>query len=201
MKSNLVLLRGMTYMYQGEADNLCTFYAMSMLLAAMFPSLYADLVLHGISRRHPILKAFTNLPGNEDVSSWFFHGLALTRAWKIMNTIADKQLGAAGGGLFRNGTVRLKNRRGYKGVTLEHLFSSIDNGLPCLLGGAKKGVLATHAVVMIGYDRTDATIAYLDPAECSGTFTWQTANDVFVSPVDVVFPTRWAGPGAPPRPF
>jgi len=87
-------LLGIPHYSQGEADGLCLYYAMSMMLAALHPEYQSQIHEPPRYKRmgSPVFQALRALVRRERefknrVADWFFNGLRATEATRVLNRL------------------------------------------------------------------------------------------------------------------
>lgn len=159
-------LLGIPHYSQGEADGLCLYYAMSMMLAALHPEYQSR--IHELPRYKrmgsPVFHALRGIVGKErefkhKVADWFFNGMRATEATRLLNRLfRDVPRADASGPAFLRRRVRTRRLRKLKYATgkrsllrawtVKHVFASLDRHLPVVVSG---GWVGRHAALIVGY--------------------------------------------------
>lgn len=197
-----VELVGVPHYSQGDADSLCVYYATSMLLAALNPAYAASIheaprymrlgspVFRGLRSLYASDRQYTN-----KLADWFFRGMTIPEATKILNHIFQSERGSRQV-FFRRHRVRARRvgrlkysrkRRSLARIwTANDVLAAISWHLPVLVAG---GGVGAHAVVAIGYKtrgNSERLIGYLDPARSRPE--WQPCGEVFTGDAEIIVP-------------
>ncbi len=197
-----VELVGVPHYAQGEADSLCVYYAMSMLLAALHPEWRLTMhdkprykrggspVFQGLRRVYRSKTAF-----ELKVADWVFRGMSMGEATRILNRYFQE---LKGGKLnyFTRHKVRARrihklkySRRRHalgKVWTANDILHSLSWYLPVIISG---GGLGAHAVVAFGYSArgsADRLIGYLDPSSLRPE--WRPIGEILTGDAEVIAP-------------
>lgn len=203
-------LEGVPYFFQGSADGLCTYYSMSMLLAAVVPQVRTEvssIAEEGSS--DPVLRALKRKRGSRLSSAlgrMVAEGLHVKpcrgalSACGLLNQVCAQELGANSGPYFEhwefNGKRRYEKRLSLKALAAK----TIERGLPALIGGRGNGVLRWHTVVLIGYysDGRENGLIVQDPGNPVERWREESVEALCEAPLDVVCPgAQWPFPGPP----
>lgn len=188
-----VLLIGVPHFHQGDADQLCYFYSMSMLLGALRPELLPDLLDRPLRRRKgsPILHALKQLSKDEgglgiDLEGWFYRGVSHAQALKVLNT-AVEHVDSTGERAFGKRRVFARRPKGTSSrvATVGFVLKLLDKQLPFVVCG---GGLENHSAVAVGYSREPSGrwLQLLDPTAVGPR--WEHATDLFDGGASVILP-------------
>src|SRR4030067_2132319 len=90
------ILLGVPHYQQGAADGLCVYYAMAMVLVALYPEYYMTInEPPRYKRGSPIFLMLKELVQNdknfnEEVGKWYFNGMKMTDATRLLNHLSRK---------------------------------------------------------------------------------------------------------------
>jgi hypothetical protein len=196
-------LVGVPHYVQGEADGLCVYYAMSMMLAALHPEWRLDMhdtprgrasgspVFHGLRFLYQSQREY-----DAKVSHWFFNGMTMTEAARLLNEYFRKKAGDQKS-YFRRYNVRARRIRRMKYArkrsrlertwTTNEVITALSWHLPVIVAG---GGLGGHAVVAFGYalrGNADREIVYFDPSLLRAE--WRPLGDIFIGDAEVIVPS------------
>jgi hypothetical protein len=199
-------LLGIPHYSQGEADGLCLYYAMSMMLAALHPEYQSQIHEPPRYKRmgSPVFQALRALVRRERefknrVADWFFNGLRATEATRVLNRLfGDVTRPGLSGPTFIRRSVRSRRLRRLKYArrkrsllrawTVKHVFASLDRHLPVVVSG---GWLGSHAALIVGYQHRGGGgrwVCVQDPALVRQE--WLDCRDVFVDDAEVIVPRQ-----------
>lgn len=199
-------LLGIPHYWQGEADGLCLYYAMSMMLAALHPEYQSQIHERPRYKRmgSPVFQALRTLARRERefkhrVADWFFNGLRATEATRLLNRLFEDATrpGLSGAAFFRRPVRarrlrRLKYARRRRSLlrawTVKQVFASLDRHLPVIVSG---GWFGAHAALILGYQRGGRDgrwVCVQDPALVRQE--WLDCRDVFVDDAEVIVPQQ-----------
>jgi hypothetical protein len=196
-----VELVGIPHYAQGEADSLCVYYAMSMMLAALYPAWGPT--MHDTPRYSwkgsPVFQALRRLYRSErqfkaKISDWFFKGMTPTEATSILNRLFRDYFGSNDTYFdcrrVRTRRVRrLRYARHKRAIertwTAQDVLAAISWHLPVLITG---GGLESHAALATGYSVEGRTrwLCYLDPATVRPE--WWHVGDIFTDGATAIVP-------------
>jgi len=193
-------LVGVPHYTQGEADGLCVYYAMSMMLAALHPAWGSTLheapryswkgspVFQALRRHYKTERLF-----KEKLADWFFDGMSLSEATKILNGFF-RERNKSKLTYFTLSHVRsrrattLRKHSVAHALTVNDVLTAISWHLPVIVAG---GGVDSHAVVAIGYSvkgAADRSICFLDPGVVRPE--WRACGDVFTEDAEVIMPNE-----------
>ena len=199
-----VELVGIPHYAQGEADGLCVYYALSMMLAALHPawgptmheaprySWKGSPVFQGLRRFYRSDRLF-----KQKVAEWFFKGMSTGEATAILNRFFQQHFRSHARYFVRRPVrarrvKRLKYSRRKRDIartwTVQDVLVAINWHLPVIVTG---GGLGLHAVLAVGYSargRGDRHICLLDPAQIRAE--WQPCGEVFIGDADIIMPVQ-----------
>lgn len=199
-------LLGIPHYSQGEADGLCLYYAMSMMLAGLHPAY--QLQIHEPPRYKrmgsPVFQALRTLVKRERefkhrVADWFFKGLRATEATRLLKRLFDDvaRPGFSGPAFLRH-PARTRRLRRWKYArrkrslsrawTVKQVFDSLNRHLPVIVCG---GWFGSHAALIVGYrrgGRDGRWVCVLDPALVRQE--WHDCRDLFVDDAEVIVPRQ-----------
>ena len=197
-----VELVGIPHYAQGEADGLCVYYAMGMMLAALHPawgpamhepprhSWKGSPVFQGLRRLYQSERLY-----KEKVADWFFNGLSIVEATRVLNRFFQQHFRSNATYFIRRPVrarrvKRLKYSRRKRAIartwTAGDVINAISWHLPVIVAG---GGLGSHAVLAVGYSvrgRGDRWISFLDPAQIRPE--WRACGDVFFDDAEIIMP-------------
>ena len=197
-----VELVGIPHYAQGEADGLCVYYAMSMMLAALHPGWGPT--MHDTPRYSrkgsPVFQALRHLYRSErlfrqKVADWFFNGMSTVEATAVLNGLFRRHLRSNATYFIRRPVrarrvQRLKYSRRKRAIartwTVRDVIEAVSWHLPVIVTG---GGLDSHAVLAVGYSvqgRDDRWIGFLDPAQVRPE--WRPCSDVFIDDAIIIMP-------------
>jgi hypothetical protein len=208
MKAPVVEVRllGIPHYSQGEADGLCLYYAMSMMLAALHPEYQSHIHERPRYKRmgSPVLQALRALVGRQSefkqrLAHWFLNGMHATEATRLLNVLFDEveRSGSPGAAFVRRAvrtrrTQKFKHTRRQRALrriwTVKQVFDSLDRHLPIIVAG---GWLGNHAALIVGYQRGGANgrwVCLQDPALVHQE--WLDCRDVFVDDAEIIVPRQ-----------
>jgi hypothetical protein len=211
VSSEELQLLGVPHFRQGDADSLCVYYAMAMLIGALLPEWQPRLLEppHYVRQGSPIFRALRDLlPKREfeaGIASWFFKGLEMTRACKLLNTVFRAHYGTKTR-YFSVEEVRARrgarkhnrNARAFDIWTAEEMCRLLRRHLPVVVCN---GGLGEHAVVVIGYGRSGTAerwLYYLDPAQ--SRVDWRHAGQILHGDAVMIIPSAWRNEFSDHRP-
>lgn len=200
-------LLGVPHYSQGDADGLCLYYAMSMMLAALKPEYQP--MMHEPPRYKqmgsPLFHALRKIARRERefrhrVAEWFFNGMRTTEATQLLNRLFhDDARDAVTDKAFVRRRVRFRRARKLRYSrrkrsllriwTVTDIFAALDHHLPVIVSGGHS--LGSHAALVIGYregGRDGRWVCVLDPALVREE--WQSCGDVFTSDAEAIIPWR-----------
>ncbi len=197
-----VELIGIPHYSQGDADGLCVYYAMSMMLAALHPALGPT--IHDAPRYSrqgsPVLQAVRRLYRSErlfkdKIADWFFNGMSTAEATRVLNELFQHHF-RTDEMYFTRRPVRARRIRRLKHSRRRHLVDrmwtvqevlvAIARQLPVIVTG---GGLGLHAVLAIGYSargRADRSLCFLDPALVRPD--WWPCGTIFTDGAEAIMP-------------
>ena len=195
-------LIGVPHFSQGHVDSLCAYYAMSMMIAGLFPA--QSTTVHGTPelrlRDNPIFQAVRRLYPTEKrykekVGDWCLYGLTMADATRIINECAQ-QLEPSPGRHFLCWAAkarRVKKLRNVRKVSVlaatwnvSEVIRLLDSHLPVIVAN---GGLGAHAVLAVGYisgGSAGRLIRVLDPMVVHPE--WRQASQVFVDDAQIIVP-------------
>jgi hypothetical protein len=196
-----VELIGIPHYSQGEADGLCVYYAMSMMIAALHPS-HAP-TIHDAPRYtwkgSPVFQVLKRLYRPErkfkqKIADWFFNGMSMREALTVLSSVFQKEPGAEPA--FERFYVQArrarhmkhnpKKRKLLKSGTVQDVICALSWHLPVLVAG---GGVGAHAVLAVGYSgkgNADRLLCFLDPGELRPQ--WRRPADIFYGDCEVIMP-------------
>ena len=199
---NETILLGVPHYQQGDADNLCVFYAMSMVLVALYPEFHRKILKAPRYRREgsPVFqmlrqRARDDMKFKEQMADWFFKGMTMNAATSILNNLFCEYYKDSKETYFIHHQVKSKRVRKRKHHTQLQGFEDIWNvgdictalslHLPVIISG---GGLPNHAVVAIGWEKESRLrrIIYYDPGY--GRESWAYTRDIFYDDCDAIVP-------------
>ncbi len=196
-------LLGIPHYLQGEADGLCFYYVMSMMLAALHPEYQSQIHEPPRYKRlgSPVFQAMRALYRRERefkhrVADWLFNGLRATEVTRLLNQLFDDvpRSGLSGPAFFRRPakTRRLpklkyarRKRSRLRAWTVKKVFESPDRHLPVIVSGGM--LLGSHAALVVGYQRGGSAgrcICVQDPASLRQE--WLDCRVVFVDDAEII---------------
>jgi hypothetical protein len=206
---------GIPHYFQGEADGLCVYYAMAMILAALHPEFKPTIHDAPKYKRKgsPVFQALRRLSNNDKefkqkVADWFFDGMKTTDATRLLNNLFQDHYEDWREFFIRRyvrcrRAKRIKYSRKKGSIrrtwTVRNIFDALDKHLPVIVSG---GGFGPHAVVLIGYGRLGRGprwVHYLDPTLVRAD--WKCVGDVFVGDADAILPNYYLTDIFPRRPM
>jgi Papain-like cysteine protease AvrRpt2 len=199
-------LLGIPHYFQGEADGLCLYYGMSMMLAALHPEYQSQIHEPPRYKRlgSPAFQALRTLVSRERefkkrVADWFFDGLRATEATRLLNRLFEHvSPHGFSGAVFVRRDVRARRLRKLKYArrkssvlrawTVKQVFESLDRHLPVLVSG---GWLGSHAALIVGYQHGGVDgrwVCVQDPALVRQE--WLDCRDIFVDDAEIIVPRQ-----------
>jgi hypothetical protein len=156
-------LLGIPHYSQGDADGLCLYYAMSMMLAALKPEYQPT--MHELPRYKrmgsPVFHALRKLAKKESefkhrVAEWFFNGMQTAEATKLLIRLFQEDIrDEVSSKAFVRRHVRFRRARKLdkrsllRIWTVTDIFAALDDHLPVIVSGGR--LLGSHAVLVVGY--------------------------------------------------
>lgn len=168
-------LLGVPHYLQGNADGLCIYYAMSMVLEALYPDFHGRInePPHHRKEGDPVFRILRKRAKNdrkfkEKLGKWFFNGMTMTEATRTLNEVfREHYKDPRATKYFIHGSVNLKRMKKQKDNRPFFSFTSIRNALtwhlPVIIAG---GGIQNHAVVAVGWgsEGNFRWIIFQDPA-------------------------------------
>jgi hypothetical protein len=195
MKSTYTEIIGVPHYQQGDADGLCVYYAMSMVLVALYPEYYRTIHIpprgkKGVSPIFLMLKkiAQDNKIFHESIGKWYFNGMKLSDATRILNEIASKSYKKVRKDYFLNYPVQCRNiEKRNKVWKVSEICNALSWHLPVIIAG---GRLQSHAVVAVGWGKEGKKywITYQNPAR--GRVDSELARDIFYDDCEAIVPNQ-----------
>jgi hypothetical protein len=205
---------GVPHYMQGGADGLCVYYAMSMLLGAILPE-YRLAFNYSLKKflKDPVFKELEYRANNKtdfkkQVADWFFHGMRVYHAERLLNNIFRQKFGPKSNArrkYWQTEEVRAhkdhKTPRARKGSKVSTpalpsvVQSTIDRHIPVLVA---HGGLGPHAAIIIGYKTARnkgvaKEFLLCDPGE--PRLTWWPSGVLFTGDAQAILPLkRWLDP-------
>ena len=150
------ILLGVPHYQQGHADGLCVYYAMAMVLVALYPEYHKTInePPRHKKRGSPIFLMLKELAHNdknfnEEVGKWYFNGMKMTDATRLLNYLSHKHDKST------QKTDHFIRRRfkGKKGVySIDDIRNALSAHLPVIIAIAVGGK-QRHAVVAVGWGK------------------------------------------------
>ncbi len=178
------------------------YYAMSMMLAALFPERSAT--IHEVPLRawngSPVFQALRRLYPSEaqfkrKIADWFFGGMTLPEATRILNRFAQQRDPSSGQHFHRwpvraRRIARLKRSVSLVRIaqirTVNDVIDSLCMHLPVIIAG---GGIGSHAVLAMGCQTSGASDRYIcihDPGKVH--VEWKPVGELFVADAEVIMP-------------
>lgn len=197
-----VELIGIPHYSQGEADGLCVYYAMAMMIAALRPSHVPT--IHDAPRYtwkgSPVFQALKRLyrperEFKEKIADWFFNGMKMREAATILNRVFETESGKSPPFEYRQVRCRRARRLKYnrqknqilKKGTVRDVIVALSWHRPVMVAG---GGFGRHAVLAVGYNKAngagEASICFLDPGATRPE--WYAPGDIFIGDCEVIIP-------------
>jgi len=182
-----VELRGIPHYTQGDHDGLCTYYAATMMMEALWPESFSGRFGKGQIRKGPggvecKDPLFGQLGRGSDLKKefyrWFFEGKSVEDAGGFLNKVAEQEETET---RFTYREMK-ESPGGFKAIK-----DSIDRGLPVVLGWDTQD-LGNHAVLVSGYEEGDCQWLVLhDPGGDTDAVEWSTLHSAKKSKLQVLF--------------
>lgn len=191
---NETMLLGVPHYQQGNADGLCVYYAISMVIVALFPEYYKT--IHNPPRYKKIgspiflmLKEYAQDGNkfNEEMGRWFLNGMHMTDAAKLLNDLARKYYkNDKNKDYFLHHKVLCRRNRKQKDIwNVIDIRNALCWHLPVIIAG---GGIQSHAVVAVGWGAVGKKvwIEYQDPACVKMGSAY--ASDIFYNDCEAIIP-------------
>lgn len=188
------ILIGVPHYQQGNADGLCVYYAMSMVLVALYPEYHKTIHErpHHKKGGSPIFLMLKELAQNdknfkEEIGNWYFNGMKMADAAKLLNALSRKYYkDAQKTDYFIRHRVKSKNAKKDE-WNISDICKAISWHLPVIIAG---GGIPNHAVVAVGWAAKGKTvlIEYHDPARVGVESLY--ARDIFYEDCEAIIPNQ-----------
>lgn len=185
-------LIGIPHYQQGDADGLCVYYAMSMVLVALYPEYHRTIhespqYRKGGSPIFGVLKEISqgDKKFKEAVGEWYFSGMQMADATKLLNNLSRKYYkDTRETNYFIRRRVKTKNAKKNE-WNVSDICHAIDWHLPVIIAG---GGIQNHAIVVIGWGSKGRLrwITFHDPG--LGRANWAYAKHVFYDDCEAIVP-------------
>ena len=200
---NEIQLLGVPHYLQGEADGLCVYYAMSMVLVALYPEFHGKIheAPHYKREGSPVFqilrqRARSDRKFKEEVGVWFFNGMRTTGATRILNKLFREYYTDCRATTYfihqRVKCRRMRKRKYNRQLrALERIWNvsdicnAISLHLPVIISG---GGIENHAVVAVGWGSEGRSrwITYHDPGLVRAS--WDYVRKIFYDDCVAIIP-------------